>query len=232
MPDPASYSWAATLQNAVPIGDSFTLQTPGMANPSAYDTANAEVVYGGEVLHADEFSLEWASDFTSVEIFNQSDEDWPVQDTIALAVSGVPFDPTDLQDAFTQIEARLTAVENRSTENEARITTLEAEMATVQAVLIPHVTNQYFENVSLAAYDPANRVIMQANNSPTHWEIVFETQNDLPTTGYWTIDDTGAVGLTPEGAAAFAPGDKTVVEVRAENANGHGDGTLTMYMVA
>jgi Collagen triple helix repeat (20 copies) len=90
MPNPASYSWAATIQNAVPIGSALTLPTPGMTTPADYDTANAEVVYGGEVLHDDEFILEWASDFTSVDITNNSDEEWPVQDTIALVVSGLP----------------------------------------------------------------------------------------------------------------------------------------------
>ena len=73
---------------------------------------------------------------------------------------------------------------------------------------------------------------MAATNFPTGWEIVFETNNNTPTPGYWTIDAGGSVGLLPEGAAAFVPGDVTVVEVRATNANGHGDGSLTMHLVA
>jgi hypothetical protein len=246
VPNPTSYSWAATLQNAVPIGEAATIATPGFNDPANYDVPNAQVVYGGEVLDDDEFTATWAPDWSSVSILNDSDEEWPPQDTIAIAVAGLPFDPSNLEQTFTQMQAAIAAnsaeievLHTRSISNEAsiaaldaRITTLEDQFEQVDQTLIPHVTSQYYDSVSLAAYAPENRVQMVASNSPTSWEIVSETKNNIPTPGYWVIDGNGSVALLPEGAAAFVAGDVTVVQVRATNDNGHGDGSLTMYLTA
>jgi hypothetical protein len=93
MPTPSSYAWAKTLPDAVPIGATYTMPTPGFAHPSNYDVPNAQVVYGGEVLHPDEVGMVWSADFSSVDLTNNSDEEWPPTDTIAVAVAGLASEP-------------------------------------------------------------------------------------------------------------------------------------------
>ena len=220
MPDPASYSWAMTIQNAVPVGDTITMPTPGMPDPVNYDTVNAQIVYGGEVLDDDEFTLAWASDFTSVVITNDSDEEWPPQDTIAIAVAGVPFDPSSLEESFTQIIARIQKLETEQETHDDQIIALETKVAALDASEFdPVVVSQTLSYVPISQLDPAVAVYtMSATNSPVTWAISTEELNFNPTTGYWVINtDTGEVFATPAGIAVFADGDTAVILMNATN---------------
>lgn len=143
MPEPASYAWGKILVDAVPIGGLATIATPGFADPTNYDTANAEIAYGGEVLAPDEFTAAWASDFSSVDITNNSDETWPPQDAIAIAVAGIPFDATRIEESFTALAAQVAALETRVTRNEGDIAALQPQVAantSSVAALGPRVT--------------------------------------------------------------------------------------------
>ena len=111
MPEPTSYAWAMTHNTAVRVGSEWPLPTPGFEFPQDYDVPNAEVVYGGEVLQDDEFTAVWAPDWANVEITNKSDEDWPPQDTIAIAVLGLPLDPSRTQEILTEFDARIAKLE-------------------------------------------------------------------------------------------------------------------------
>jgi hypothetical protein len=126
MPDPTSYAWAAILNNAVAIGEAATIKTPGFVDPQNYDVPNAQVVYGGEVLQPGEFTATWASDWTSVSILNNSDEEWPPADHIAIAVAGIPFDPANLEATFAAMQASIAALEVVNDSQDQRLDALEA----------------------------------------------------------------------------------------------------------
>ena len=182
MPDPASYSWAMTVQNAVPVGAVLTMPTPGMTEPANYDTANAQIVYGGEVLQDEEFILNWASDFTSVGITNNSDEEWPVQDTIAIAVAGVPFDASEIETAFTQLAARVAKLEAEQETHDDQIGDLQDAVAKLDASEFdPVVVSQTLSYVPISGLDPSVAVYtMSSTNSPVTWAISAEELNLNP----------------------------------------------------
>ena len=129
-----SYAWSLKLPHLVGVDDNIDVPTPGFDHPERYDTANAEVVYGNQVLQPAEVSLEWADEFDSVNVTNLTDENWQPSETIYVTVklsapeagegggseeiaaleARVAQNETDiaaLQEGFTDLEARVVALE-------------------------------------------------------------------------------------------------------------------------
>ena len=220
MPEPASYSWAMILQNSVPVGETITMPTPGFVDPTSYDVPNAEVVYGGEVLQDEEFTATWAPDWSSVSIVNNSDEEWPPQDTIAIAVAGVPFDASKIEESFTQLTARVQKLETEQEAHDDQIQALEDKVAALDASEFdPVVSSQTLSYVPISELDPNTAVYtMSASNGPVTWALTYQILNNDPTTGYWVINkDTGEVFATPAGIAVFADGDTAIITMNATN---------------
>jgi hypothetical protein len=133
VPEPSSYAWATILNAAVPIGATATIKTPGFANPASYDTPNARVVYGGEVLPTAEFTATWAGDWSSVAVLNKSDENWPPSDFLAIAVAGLPVDMSNIEQSLTDLTTRTAVLETGQTAQDNEIADLDSRVDALEA---------------------------------------------------------------------------------------------------
>ena len=120
-----SYSWSTTLSAAVAPGEEAEVLTPGFENPENYDTDNAEAVWNGTVLTADNSAISFEDDWSHAHVTNNGEATWMAGDTIYVAVAAKAFDPGNVEESFTALEARVAKNETDIADLEARVTALE-----------------------------------------------------------------------------------------------------------
>jgi hypothetical protein len=130
MADVKSYAWSQRLGDVVPPGGEVAVPTPGFESPENYDHDNAEVVIDGIVLAKEQFSLDWSSTHIDVAVTNNTGTtDWQPGQTLYVAVAGIPFDPSNVEESFNALVNRVTTLEGSVTSLEARVTALESVAA-------------------------------------------------------------------------------------------------------
>lgn len=125
MANPKSYAWSQQLSAVVAVGEEAEVNTPGIVTAEDYKTDEVEVVHQGQVLLPEQFEAVWEEDWTHIHITNNTANDWQPGETIYVTLSGIPFDPADIEQSFTALDARVATVEGQVDDLETRVAALE-----------------------------------------------------------------------------------------------------------
>ena len=129
-----SYAWNLRLNHMVNVNGGVVVPTPGFDHPERYDTENAEVVYGNQVLQPAEVGLEWDEEFDNVNVTNLTDENWQPSETIYVTVKlsapeagegGGSEEIAALEARVAENETDIAALQEGLTDLEARVVALE-----------------------------------------------------------------------------------------------------------